>query len=100
MILLFSKLYSNILDNRLRPWTEENNIINENQFGFRENKSTIDCLYILQAIVNRQLNKKKKIYCTFVDFKNAFDLVYRNGIWFKLCNNGASVKIVSAIKAI
>ena len=97
---IFSKLYSHILDNRLRSWTEENNIINENQFGFRENKSTIDCLYILQAIVNRQLNKKKKIYCTFVDFKKAFDLVYRNGIWFKLCNNGASVKIVSAIKAI
>ena len=97
---IFSKLYSHILDNRLRSWAEENNIINENQFGFRENKSTIDCLYILQAIVNRHLSKKKKLYCTFVDFKKAFDLVYRNGIWFKLCSIGASLKIVNAIKAI
>ena len=36
---IFSKLYSHIVDNRLRSWTEENNIINENQFGFQENKS-------------------------------------------------------------
>ena len=97
---IFSKLYSHILYNRLRSWAEENNIINENQFGFQENKSTIDCLYILQAIVNKQLNKKKKIYCAFIDFKNAFDLVHRNGIWFKLRNSGASLKIVNAIKAI
>ena len=97
---IFSKLYSHILDSRLRSWADENKLLNESQFGFRENKSTIDCLYILQAIVNRQLNKKKKLYCTFVDFKKASDLVYRNGIWFKLCKMGASRKIVNAIKAI
>ena len=78
---IFSKLYSHILDTRLRSWAEENNIINENQFGFRKNKSTIDCLYILQAIINKHLSKKKKLYCTFVDFKKAFDLVYRIVIW-------------------
>ena len=97
---IFSKLYSQILDTRLRSWAEENKIINDNQFGFRKNKSTVDCLYILQAIVNRQLNKKRKLYCAFVDFKKAFDLVYRNGIWFKLCRNGSSLKIVKAIKSI
>ena len=97
---IFSKLYSQILDTRLRSWAEENKIINDNQFGFRENKSTVDCLYILQAIVNRQLNEKRKLYCAFVDFKKAFDLVYRNGIWFKLCRNGGSLKIVKAIKSI
>ena len=34
--------------------------------------------------------------------KKAFDLVhaYRNGIWFKLCSTGASLKLVNAIKAI
>ena len=76
---IFSKLYSHILDNRLRSWAEDNNIINDNQFGFRENKSTVDCLFILQTIVNIQLHKKRKMYCAFVDFKKAFDLVYRNG---------------------
>lgn len=97
---IFSKLYSHILDSRLRSWTEENSIMNDNQFGFREGRSTVDCIYILQAIVNRTLSNKKKLYCAFVDFKKAFDLVYRNGIWFKLCNMGANLKLVKAIKAI
>ena len=97
---IFSKLYSHILDNRLRSWAEDNNIINDNQFGFRENKSTVDCLFILQTIVNIQLHKKRKMYCAFVDFKKAFDLVYRNGIWFKLCESDAPLAIVKAIKAI
>ena len=97
---IFSKLYSHVLDSRLRSWAEDNNIFNDNQFGFRENKSTVDCLFILQSIVNMQLCKKKKLYCAFVDFKKAFDLVYRNGIWFKLCESGAPLTIVKAIKAI
>ena len=29
-----------------------------------------------------------------------FDLIYRNGIWFKLCSIGAAIKVVNAIKAI
>ena len=33
---LFSKIFSNILDNRLRKWSENNNILNDCQFGFRK----------------------------------------------------------------
>ena len=35
------------------------------------------------------------MYCAFVDFRKAFDLVYRNGIWLKLINQGVyeSVKL-------
>ena len=70
---IFSKLYSHVLDSRLRSWAEDNNILNDKQFGFRENKSTVDCLFLLQFIVNMQLCKKKKLYCAFDDFKKAFD---------------------------
>ena len=85
---IFSKIYSLILEERLRTWTENNNIIDDSQFGFRKNKSTVDCIYILQAIINKQLSGKRKLYCAFIDFRKAFDLVYRNGIWFKLCELG------------
>ena len=97
---IFSKIYSHILEGRLRTWSENNNIIDDSQFGFRSSKSTSDCIFILQAIINRQLSHKRKLYCAFIDFKKAFDLVYRNGIWYKLCKIGASLKFVSAIKAI
>ena len=28
--------------------------------------------------------KKKKIYCAFIDFAKAFDIVWRNGLWKKI----------------
>ena len=97
---IFSKIYSLILEDRLRTWTENNNIIDDCQFGFRKIKSTVDCIYILQAIINSKLSRKRKLYCAFIDFRKAFDLVYRNGIWFKLCELGASLNFVKSIKAI
>ena len=97
---IFSKLYSHILEARLRTWSENNNVIDDSRSRFRSSKSTSDCIFILQAIMNRQLSNKRKLYCAFIDFKKAFDLVYRNGIWYKLCKIGASLKFVSAVKAI
>ena len=63
---IFSTIYSQILDMRLRTWAESKNTVNANQYGFRQSKSTTDCPFILQAIVNKQLNKKRKLYCAFV----------------------------------
>ena len=65
-----------------------------------QNKSTVDCLFILQSIVNNQLYHKRKLYCAFIDFQKAFDLVYRNGIWYKLCEIGTSLNFVKSVKAI
>lgn len=54
-----------------------------------KNKITINCIFVLHNILNSVIYKvKKKLYCAFIDFKKAFDLVYRNGIWFKLFNIG------------
>ena len=96
---IFSKIYSLILEDRLRTWTENNNIIDDCQFGFRKNKSTIGCIFILQTIINSQLSRKRKLYCAFIDFRKALDLVYRNGIWFKLCELGTSLAFVKSIRA-
>jgi hypothetical protein len=32
-------------------------------------------------------NKKKKLYCAFIDFAKAFDTVWRKGRWPKLLGN-------------
>ena len=98
---VFSKIFSNLLDTRLRTWAEENHVLSEMQYGFRKQKSTIDCVFILSSIINKIITKeKKKLYCAFVDFKKAFDLVYRDGIWYKLLQSGASSKFVNMLKAI
>ena len=44
---IFSKICSILLDNRLRVWSESNNLLSDFQFGFRKSKSTVDWCYHL-----------------------------------------------------
>ena len=97
---IFSKIFSTLLDVRLRKWANDNNILTDFQFGFRDKKSTIDCCFVLQSLINRIVKReKKKLYCSFIDFRKAFDLVYRDGIWLKLIKYGTSTKMVTMLRA-
>ena len=58
---IFSKIFSLVLDNRLRKWAEENDLLNDVQFDFRQERSTCDCVFILQSIINKVLHEKHKL---------------------------------------
>ena len=79
-----SKIFTIILNRRITSISEENNLISDSQFGFRKGKSTVDALFVLLNVVHKFLNENKRLYCVFVDFKKAFDSVYRNALWLKL----------------
>ena len=74
---LFSKIYTAVLDKRLGVFTNTNNIIPEEQAGFREGYSTIDHIFSLYAMIQKQFTKDRKLYVCFVDYKKAFDSVNR-----------------------
>jgi hypothetical protein len=98
---VFSKLFSILLDIRLRKWAESNNLITDYQYGFRKDKGTVDCIFVLTSIIDKILNtEKKKVYAAFVDFRKCFDMLYRNGIWFKLIQTGVSTKMVRMLKSL
>ena len=74
-------------------------IFNKFQYGFRKQKRTVDCEFILQSIINQTIiNDERKLYAAFIDFRKAFDLVYRDGIWFKLINYGTSSTMIEIEK--
>ena len=66
---VFAKLFSIILNNRLTQWCENSHVYNECQFGLREHKSTTNCIYILQSLISKALDRNEKLYCAFVDYK-------------------------------
>ena len=72
---------------------ENNSIISDSQFGFRKGRSTTDACFVLNAIIQKILNEKGRLYCAFIDFKKAFDSVYLNGLWFKLYKLGINGKL-------
>lgn len=72
-------------------------------YGFCKGKSTVDCIFLLSLITIVIIDKvityeKKKLYCAFVDFRKAFDIVYRNGIWYILIQSNISSKFVKILQ--
>ena len=94
LISTFAKILSLILRNRLNDWCEREHVFNEFQFGFRNERSTSDCIFILNSLIQKTLNENSNLYCAFVDYEKAFDTVNRDAIWFKLMQSGVSSKIV------
>ena len=55
---IFSKIFSHVLDNRLRKFVESQNHLSDCQFGFRESPSTTDCIVILKSIIDCSINSR------------------------------------------
>ena len=44
------------------------------------------------------MSRGQKLYCAFVDYKKAFDTVWRNGLWNKLINSNVNSRILTVIQ--
>lgn len=96
-----SKLFTSILNRRLKLWSEANRVIGEEQAGFREKHTTIDQIFCLHTLITKYLRHKGgRFYALFVDFEKAFDHVDRNILWQKLITQNVSSKMVIMLKAI
>ena len=92
-----SKLFTSILNNRLTKFLEFHTALDENQAGFRHGYATTDHIFTLNAIIELLKSKKKKLFCTFIDFSKAFDTVWRIGLWGKLLKESINGKIFRII---
>jgi len=83
------KLFNSIMNTRLESFLEEHNIISPYQIGFQKGSSTADHIFSLKTIINKYTNKDgEKLYACFVDFKQAFDRVWHQGLFLKLAQIG------------
>ena len=90
------KCFTFIINNRLKKWAYRNNIIVEEQAGYRAGYSTIDQFFVLYGVIQRVL-ARKKMYVCFVDFQKAYDTVDRKQLWKVLTNQKVSSKMVSCL---
>jgi len=98
LVSCFSKIFTGILNKRLSTWAENNNIVSDAQFGFKKSSSTVDAIFVLNAVIQKILTEKGRLYCAFVDLKKAFDSVYLNGLWLKLFRMGVNAKMLRIIR--
>ena len=97
LVSCLGKLFTCILNTRFNLFSNELNVISENQAGFRRGYSTMDNIFVLHSLIELYFSFGKKLYCTFVDFRKAFDTVWMDGLWLKLQNSEIKGKCFGVI---
>ena len=93
----FGKLITSLLNARLNAYLEHYNVLCEEQAGFRKNYSTVDHIFSLKMLIDLYLAKGKKLFCSFIDYRKAFDSINRVALWQKLLSyniDGKCFKII------
>ena len=91
------KLFTSVLNNRLSMFLEDNEVLYENQAGFRKGYATTDHIFSLHALRELLKLRKKKLFCVFIDFSQAFDSVWRVGLWQKMLRTGINGRFFKVI---
>ena len=92
------KLFTAVLNSRLTDFLNSNETLLENQVGFRKGYETTDHIFVLQSLCEILKQRKQKLFCAFTDFSQAFDSIWRVGLWRKLYLNlidGKFLRIVT-----
>ena len=85
---------------------EDGGFFSDLQFGFRADRSVVDCHLLLREIIlNRKFcigpkggrNQKKPVFSAFLDIKKAFDKVPRNLLWKKLFDAGVRGRFLRVV---
>ena len=98
LLSCFGKLFTSIINRRLTDYVEKYEIINSCQAGFRKGYSIIDNLFVIQSLIDIMKATKNTLFCAFVDFKQAFDTVWRGGLWTKLLELNINGKCFNLIR--
>jgi hypothetical protein len=80
----------NIVKNRIKKRVDE--IIEEDQFGFRCGSGTREAILSLREILERRIEISKRTYVAFVDLEKAFDKVNWKLLFLNLRNAGIDWK--------
>ena len=100
LISTIAKIFSNILNNRIMNYLENNNLLVDEQNGFRRLRSCLDHLFILTTIVLHRRKRNLPTYACYVDFSKVFDGINHDCLWHKLSEFGIQGKLYNIIKTL
>lgn len=77
LLTSLSKIIEKVVNKRLLCYLEGQGILSDNQYGFRNNRSTNDAVSNLTDFVSKKLDSGKRCVGVFLDLAKAFDTVSR-----------------------
>ena len=81
---------------RLQPQAEE--IIADEQAGFRAGRSTIEQILNFRILCEKHLQHQQNLYHVFIDFRKAFDRVWHVALWETMRTYNINASIIRAIE--
>ena len=92
------KLMERLVTNRLNWFLEKNKLLNNNQSGFRNGRSTQDNIVRLHDQINKFIKTQGCTLGVFLDFEKAYDMIWRPGLLVKLKRLGISGNLLNYVK--
>ena len=89
-----SKVMLKTILNRLEPLAEE--IIAEEQAGFRAGRSTTEQIFNLRILCEKYLQHQQNLYHVFIDFKKAYDRIRHEALWATMRKHNINASIIRA----
>ena len=87
-----------IILNRLKP--QVGKIIAEEQAGFRAGRCTIEQIFNLRILCEKQFEHQRDLYHVFIDFKRAFERVWHAALWATTKKYNISTSLILITKKI
>ena len=97
LLSLVSKILERIIHNRINSYLSTNNILSNQQFGFRSGFSTQEALLSITNNWHSLLSSNRQVTTVFFDVKKAFDSVPHHLILKSLSNIGISGPLLAWI---
>ena len=85
---IFSKILEKVVHKQLYHYFEQNNILDDSQFGFRRNRSTTQALLRHTNYIYESLDNDKLLFSLYLDLRKAFDSVDHEILLGKLSHYG------------
>ena len=79
LLSIAGKIFARILLNRHSTHITPE-VVPETQYGFRDNRSTVDIICCLRQLQEKCIEQDRPLYMVFVDFSKAFDTIGRTGL--------------------
>ena len=98
LLSCIGKLFTSILNSRLYTYLTSEDILGNEQAGFRPKHSTLDHIFALHILSKYYIDHNKQLFCAFVDYSKAFDFIERTYLWQKLLDSNINGKVLNVIK--
>ena len=93
-----SKVFAQVILERLDDWAEKGGWRAPTQFGFRKGRGTSEAVFMLRHLVDKSQHQKKPLFSAFIDFKKAYDSVPRELLWKSLGKMGIHGPILDILQ--